>query len=97
MKEQSFQAARLLRAISNPVRFQILELLRQRARTPGAIAAELHRSPTSISQHLRVLRSLDLVLFDRRWKRRVYRIKGRDVYSLLSAAARCVRNRRQIL
>jgi DNA-binding transcriptional ArsR family regulator len=49
------------RAISHPVRRKILDMLRDRPRTVGDIAAAFRLSLPSLSQHLAVLRDARLV------------------------------------
>jgi len=48
-------------ALADPVRRGAIELLAQRPRRSGELAAELNASPPTMSKHLRVLRQSGLV------------------------------------
>src|SRR5262249_29442874 len=52
----------VFRAIADPTRREILALLRGRRRTVGEIAANFRSSRPAISKHLRLLRSVGLVV-----------------------------------
>jgi len=56
------QMVRLFKALSSETRVRILQLLKERALCVGALAARLGVSSAAVSQHLRILRSADLVL-----------------------------------
>jgi ArsR family transcriptional regulator len=51
----------LLKALSDPTRRAILELLREGPRTAGDIAEQFHVSKPTISHHLDLLRQAELV------------------------------------
>jgi DNA-binding transcriptional ArsR family regulator len=61
-------------AIADPVRREILTMLRHGPRTAGAIAAEFDISRPAVSRHLRVLRETGLVHDEMRGRERVYRL-----------------------
>lgn len=50
-----------LRAIAEPRRREILEIVRDEPRSVGEIAAQLAVTPQAVSQHLRVLQDAGLV------------------------------------
>jgi DNA-binding transcriptional ArsR family regulator len=52
---------RTLAALADPARRQVVEMLRERPRRAGDLAAALSMSPSVMSRHLRVLRESDLV------------------------------------
>jgi DNA-binding transcriptional ArsR family regulator len=59
------------RALANPIRRRILDLLRESPRTTGELAEELTElSRFAVMQHLRVLEEGGLVLFRRRGRQR---------------------------
>lgn len=58
------RSARVLDALGNPVRREILGLLRHRPLAVGAIAAHFPISRPAISRHLRVLERAELVGYD---------------------------------
>jgi DNA-binding transcriptional ArsR family regulator len=53
------------KALADPTRRQILELLRHEDKTAGDIAAEFHMSWPSVSRHLAVLKHAGLVIAER--------------------------------
>ena len=61
-------------AIADPVRREILELLRFGPLTAGAIASRFDISRPAISRHLRVLRESGLVVDRAQGRQRVYRL-----------------------
>ena len=52
---------RTLAALADPARRRVVDLLRQRPRRAGELAAALSMSPSVMSRHLKVLRDSDLV------------------------------------
>ena len=52
---------RTLAALADPARRHVVELLRERPRRAGELAASLSMSPSVMSRHLKVLRDSDLV------------------------------------
>lgn len=52
---------RTLAALADPARRRVVELLRERPRRAGELAAALALSPSVMSRHLKVLRDTDLV------------------------------------
>jgi DNA-binding transcriptional ArsR family regulator len=61
-------------AIADPVRREILVLLRDRVLTAGDIASRFHISRPAVSRHLRVLRECGLVIDEVRGRERLYRL-----------------------
>lgn len=61
-------------AIADPVRREIMVLLRERAMTAGEIAACFDVSRPAVSRHLRVLRECGLVTDEVRGRERLYRL-----------------------
>lgn len=62
-------------AIADPVRRQILILLRERVMSAGEIAGRFTISRPAVSRHLRVLRESGLVVDEVRGRRRLYRLE----------------------
>ena len=60
-------------AISDPIRRRVLELVRDRERPAGELAAEFDVSRPAVSRHLRVLREAGLVHERRHGRLRLYR------------------------
>lgn len=69
-------------AIANPVRRQMLALVRDRERTPSDIADEARLTRPATSQHLRVLRDAGLVVYRADGGRRFYRADERRLDAL---------------
>ena len=61
-----------LEALSDPTRRQIVELLAERDRNAGEIAAEFPVSRPAVSRHLRVLREHGLVQTRTEGQQRIY-------------------------
>jgi rhodanese-related sulfurtransferase len=77
------QFARVARAISNPHRLEILDLLAQAERSVDELAAGADLSIANTSQHLQVLRDGRLVESRRVGQRIIYRLAGENVFKLL--------------
>lgn len=63
-----------LRALADPVRREILNLLKEEALAAGDLAAHFDISAAAVSKHLNVLKEADLVRDERRGKFIFYRI-----------------------
>ena len=66
----------VFRAIADPTRRRILGLLRGRAYTVGEIAANFRTSRPAISKHLRLLRSVGLVVTKQEGTARICRLNA---------------------
>ncbi len=62
-------------ALSDPIRRQILRMLRHSPRSAGAIAGAFSVSRPAVSRHLRVLREAGLVVGEAQGRERVYRLE----------------------
>jgi len=62
------------RALADPTRRRILELLAERDRTAGEIASQFSIAFPSVSHHLRVLKEAELVTAEREGQAIRYRI-----------------------
>jgi DNA-binding transcriptional ArsR family regulator len=71
-----------IRAIAEPRRRRILELVREGERTAGEIAAEFDVTRPAISQHLTVLKQAGLVVERRQGTRRLYRARPEGLAGL---------------
>jgi rhodanese-related sulfurtransferase/DNA-binding transcriptional ArsR family regulator len=87
------QFARLGKALSNPHRLEILELLAQSERTVDSLATELGISVANASQHLQALRQAALVDSRKDGLFVHYRLAGPEVFDL-SKVIRSVAERR---
>jgi rhodanese-related sulfurtransferase/DNA-binding transcriptional ArsR family regulator len=87
------QYARIGKALANPSRLEILELLAQSERSVESLADELNQSTANTSQHLQVLRAAGLVDTRRDGLFIHYRLAD-DTVASLTAALRTVAERR---
>ena len=87
------QFARIGKALSNPHRLEILELLAQSDRTVESLATETGRSLANTSQHLQALRQAALVDSRKDGLFVHYRLAGDEVFEL-SKVLRTVAERR---
>nr|WP_206607000.1 metalloregulator ArsR/SmtB family transcription factor [Sandaracinus sp.] len=62
-------------ALSDPIRREILRMLRDAPRSAGAIAGAFSVTRPAISRHLRVLREAGLVVDTAQGRERVYRLE----------------------
>jgi DNA-binding transcriptional ArsR family regulator len=63
---------KIFKALSDPTRRQILELLRDKDRSAGDIAGHFKISKPSISHHLNILKESELVLFEKEGQSIIY-------------------------
>ena len=80
------ERAALLKALSNPVRLQIVHgLLRKGCRNVGCMEKGTGMSQSCISQHLQKLRSAGIVTSERSGNEVYYRAANKEVAALLAA------------
>lgn len=79
------QFARIGRALANPHRVELLDLLAQGERSVEVLAARAAISVGLASAHLQTMRRAGLVASRRHGTRILYRLAGDDIYALLAA------------
>jgi len=89
--EVHYRASRICRALGNPTAYELLHLLKKEKRTPDQLAVLLGVSLPTISQVLRVLRDLDLVRYEVKWRTHEYWIKTNAVPAALAGLERLVK------
>ena len=72
----------VVRAIAEPRRREILEILRNRELTAGSIAANFDLTRPAISQHLQVLLNAGLVSVRRKGTQRLYQVRAEGTEEL---------------
>ncbi len=75
------------KALADPTRRKILELLKKQDLNAGDIAAKFNMTKPSISNHLNILKQADLVESEKQGQNVVYSLKTsvlEDIMSLLS-------------
>jgi rhodanese-related sulfurtransferase len=87
------QFSRIGKAISSPVRLEILELLGQGDRTVEVLAKEMGASVANTSRHLQVLREARLVEAEKSGLYVRYRLAGEDVLEFMRSMRSLARNR----
>ena len=73
------KASRIFRALADPTRRQILQELKQGELTAGDIGSRFPISGPSISRHLFILKSADLVTERRAGNRIFYRLQPEEI------------------
>lgn len=66
---------RVFKALSDPTRRQVLQLLRSGPKTAGELSASFPVSKPTMSAHFNVLREADLVEVERSGKQLIYHLK----------------------
>jgi DNA-binding transcriptional ArsR family regulator len=78
----------VFRAVADPTRRAMLDLLRERDRSVRELARPFRMSQSAISQHLRVLREAGLVRARQVGRQRLYRIDPKPIEAVYEWAAR---------
>ena len=87
VRSQPPDADAVFRAVSDPTRRAMLELLRTGERTAGDLAAPFTMSRPAVSQHLKVLREAELVSVRSEGRVRVYRLNPLPLHVLFDWSA----------
>ena len=80
---------RVFKALSDPTRRRILQLLRERPMTAGELAAHFPMHKATMSAHFSVLREADLIAADKHGKSITYRLRLSVLEDALLASLRC--------
>lgn len=83
--------ADLLKALGQPTRLKILELLVEGERCVCEIFPAIHGEQSNVSKHLGFLRSQGIVVAERRGMRVAYRLADPRVGQLIENAEECLR------
>lgn len=70
---------KVLKAVANGLRFEMIRLLRESAMSVSELSHRLERERSTISHHLRVLRGQDLVRSKKDGRNTIYRPKRTDL------------------
>jgi ArsR family transcriptional regulator, arsenate/arsenite/antimonite-responsive transcriptional repressor len=71
---QTQKAARVFKVLSVETRLRMIELLKQRSLCVNALANKLSITAAAVSQHLRILRDVDIVIAERKGYHVHYRV-----------------------
>ncbi len=77
----------LLAVLADPVRMEIIEMLAERDRTAGEIAARFPVTGPAVSRHLRVLRTSGVATYRQRGQSRIYSLNPASLEQVASWAA----------
>jgi ArsR family transcriptional regulator len=75
--------ARILRALSDPIRLELLDFLSESERCVCEILPAFPRSQSTISKHLNILYEADILEKRIDGKRTLYRIKNPQIFKLI--------------
>ena len=73
-----------LKVLADQTRLEILDLLNNEKRTSSQIQSALNKSQSTVSQHLKVLTSSDIINFERINNVKYYKIKKEEIFKLLT-------------
>lgn len=79
------ELAAMVKALANPARLEIVDLLAQGSRTVEEIAAQTHQSVANASQHLQVMKNASLVRVQRQGRYVHYDLAEERVYTAWQA------------
>lgn len=83
MSELKKDIIEFMKVLADQTRLEILDLLYREKRTSSEIQSALNKSQSTISQHLKVLTSKNLIIFERINNVKYYKIKNKDIFKLL--------------
>ena len=83
MSELKKEIIEFLKVLADQTRLEILDLLYQENKTSSEIQSALNKSQSTISQHLKVLTSKNLIIFERINNLKYYKIKNLEIFKLL--------------
>ena len=83
MKEYEIRTQKVFKALSNVVRYKILKMLEKEKLNTLLIAKKLNRKNSNISQHLKVLKDLDLVKFHTEDGKVYYELKRKEIVNFI--------------
>ena len=83
MSELKKDIIELLKVLADQTRLEILDLLYHEKETSSEIQSALKKSQSTISQHLKGLTNMNLIIFDRINNIKYYKIKNKEIFKLL--------------
>jgi DNA-binding transcriptional ArsR family regulator len=87
MSEVSYRASRVHKALANPLRYRMLELIAEKegGMPSGELAERLDRTVDSISYHLDKMKDIDLIYTEKDGRQSLQHIKRWDLYGSIKA------------
>jgi len=83
MSEFKKDIIEFLKVLGDQTRLEILDLLNHEKRTSSDIQLALNKSQSTISQHLKILTNMNLIIFERIDNTKSYKIKNKEIFKLL--------------
>ena len=84
--------ASILKALGQPTRLQILELLKDGERCVCEIFPAIHQEQANVSKHLSILRQVGILESRKDGLRILYRIKTPEILNLLTGVSRLLKS-----
>jgi DNA-binding transcriptional ArsR family regulator len=75
MEEKEIRVIKFYKALSNPTRYKILKMLMNNNICVNELAQKTRKTAQTVSEHLRILKNLDLVKYHMEKKKVIYEIK----------------------
>ena len=84
MSEIKKDIIEFLKVLADHTRLEILDLLNRTSKTSSEIQSALNKSQSTISQHLKILSSKNIIIFEKINNVKYYKIKNREIFNFLS-------------
>jgi ArsR family transcriptional regulator len=93
MKEKLFESqAAILKALGQPTRLQIIDLLKEGERCVCEIFPAINHEQANVSKHLSILKQAGILESRKDGLRIIYRIKNQEVLELLKGVSKMLKN-----
>ncbi len=83
MNEEEIRVIKLFKALCNPARFMIIKKLADGDTSSGDLCTLIKKTDSATSQHLRLLKNLDIVKYYMKGSNVVYSLKKKFIADLL--------------
>ncbi|MHA2289935.1 MAG: ArsR/SmtB family transcription factor [Promethearchaeota archaeon] len=83
MSELKKDIVDFLKVLADQTRLEILDLLNSEKKSSSEIQLALNKSQSTISQHLKILASKNLIIFERINNLKYYKIRNKEIFNLL--------------
>jgi len=81
--EEDIRAIKLFKCLSNGTRYQMLKVLEKESKCVNELAELLNKKPENISQHLKILRDLNLVSYKTLEHKVMYSLKNQEIIKVI--------------
>ena len=86
MNETEKRTISVFKALGSPTRYKIIKLLYKNEMCTGEIAQIIRKDKSTTSNHLKILKDLDIVRYITREKYVIYRLKKGNIIDLIKYA-----------